>query len=400
MPWKIKSAISERLRLVKLVLQARQGVAYLCRSFGISRKTAYKWKARFLEGGRRGLVERSRRPRNSPGQTSPQWVQRVRQVRRRHRHWGGQKIRAYLRRRYPRKRLPAARTITLWVRRLGLTKVRRRRPPKGPVVQRRELTAARRSNQVWTVDFKGWFRTGDGRRVEPLTVRDQFSRYVLEVRLLADQRWEPVQAVFMRLFAKYGLPKVIRVDNGGPFASTGPGGLSRLSAWWTALGVAVEFIRPGHPEDNGAHEQFHRVLKAETAKPASSTLRAQQRRTNRWIKIYNGLRGHEALGQRPPAEVYRRSQRPYRATAPELKYAMGWKVRRVRSNGQIKWQGRKRFIGEALVGYVVGLKSVAPSRWQVYFGSVLVGELRASDPFGLRPSASARRDRIIPPSKV
>src|SRR6185503_9467485 len=143
-------------------------------------------------------------------------------------------------------------------------------------------------------------------RVEPLTVRDLFSRNVLSIRLLPDQRWEPVRRIFLRLFRKYGYPSVIRMDNGSPFGSTGPAGLSRLSAWWTALGIRVEFIAPGHPEQNGAHEQMHRILKAETTRPPSRHARAQQRRTDRWVSLYNGLRPHEALDQRTPAEVYRR----------------------------------------------------------------------------------------------
>src|SRR6185436_5218947 len=209
---------------------------------------------------------------------------------------------------------------------------------------------------VWTVDFKGWFRTQDGGRVEPLTVRDLFSRYLLTIRLLPDQRWEPVQRIFLRLFRQYGYPSVIRMDNGQPFGSSGALGLSRLSAWWTALGIRVEFIAPGHPEQNGGHEQMHRVLKAETTRPASRHPRAQQRRTDRWVWAYNQIRPHEALGQKLPAQLYR--GRPTRTRQVALKYPAGWDVRRVRSNGQIKWRGRKRFIGEAFVGYPIGLKLV------------------------------------------
>jgi hypothetical protein len=258
-------------------------------------------------------------------------------------------------------------------------------------LKRRVLTIATRSNQVWTVDFKGWFRTQDGQRVEPLTVRDLFSRYVLSIRLLKDQSWGPVRRVFLGLFARYGYPEVIRVDNGGPFGSTGPAGLSRLSVWWSALGIQVQFIAPGRPEQNGAHEQMHRVLKAETTKPASRNPRSQQRRTKRWIKTYNQVRPHEGLGQRPPAAVYRWKRSGVRRAV--LSYPQDWQTRRVRSNGQIRWQGRKRFVGEAFVGYPVGLRQRRPGQWMVRLASQVIGELWESDAGGIRPARYARRPR-------
>jgi hypothetical protein len=239
------------------------------------------------------------------------------------------------------------------------------------------------------VDFKGWFRTQDGKRVEPLTVRDLFSRYLLAVCLLPDQSWRPVRAVFVRLFGCYGYPRIIRVDNGGPFGSTGPAGLSRLSAWWTALGIRVEFIAPGHPEQNGGHEQMHRVLKAETTQPSSRNPRAQQRRINRWLRSYNEVRPHEALEQRSPAKIYRPLRS--RARTTELSYPKSWSTRRVRSNGQIKWQGRMRSVGEAFVGHTVGLTPLVTGKWAVYFTHLQIGELWESDQGGMRSSVYSRR---------
>lgn len=397
MPWKICSAVGERLRFVKMALKAQKPLAQLCRAFGISRQNGYKWIARFEQGGRRALGNGSCRPKRSPRKTPRLWIERIRRLRRRHARWGAKKIRAKLRRKYPRATLPAVRTIGLWLRRLKLVKGRRRpRPPEGSVVVRRPLTEPAHPNDVWTVDFKGWFRTQDGKRVDPLTVRDLFSRYILIVWLLADLRWEPVQAVFVRLFVLYGLPKVIRVDNGGPFASTGPAGLSRLSAWWTALGIRVEFIRPGHPEENGAHEQMHRVFKLELLHRPSSTLRAQQRRVHRWVCQYNYERPHEGLGQRVPRELYRASQRSYASTRLDMKYNRGWNARRVRSNGQIKWQSRLRFVGEAFVGFRIGLKPIRNGIHEVYFRNILLGELHASDSGGLRPSAYVRQSPTTP----
>lgn len=299
---------------------------------------------------------------------------------------GGKKLHARLRALHAGGPVPAVRTITRWLGRWQLSRKRRRRPPKGPVMPRRKLTLGRRANAVWTVDFKGWWRTADRCRVEPLTVRDLYSRYVLAVGVLPDQQWERVQRVFLGLFRRYGLPRVIRVDNGGPFGSTGPAGLSRLSAWWVSVGLRVEFIRPAHPQDNGAHEQMHRELKGEAARPVSSTVRAQQRRLERWRRGYNQVRPHEALAQQPPSRKYRRSARRYSQRALRWQYAPGWAVRRVRSNGQIRWAGRLRFVGEAFVGYRVGLRGKATGVWHVYFHHILLGELRALDRCGLRPA--------------
>jgi putative transposase len=354
MSWKQITSLARRLRFVKLALRAQQSMSRLCRLFGMSRRTGYKWRTRFEREGVRGLRDRGHRPHRSPQRLAAHWLTRVRQLRRKRRSWGSRKLAATLRKDYPRQKVPSARTVAYWLKGWNLTRQQPRRSRRGPQLPRQGLTIPGRSNQVWTVDFKGWFRTRNGQRVEPLTVRDLFSRYLLAVRLLKDQSWSPVRRVFMRLFRKYGYPSVIRMDNGGPFGSTGPAGLSRLSAWWVGLGIRVEFIAPGHPEQNGAHEQMHRVLKAETTRPPSSNLRAQQRRSDRWVRTYNQIRPHEALGQIAPAQKYRAKPAPARAVA--LWYPRSWAKRRVRSNGQIKWRGRKRFIGEAFVGYQVALK--------------------------------------------
>jgi len=391
MLWNEIGCLAKRLQFVKLAFQAQRSMTQLCRIFRISRKTGYQWKARFDREGRRGLRERNARPHRSPGQTPAVWVKRIRRLRRRHRSWGSRKLAARLRQVYGPKGAPAARTVGDWLKRMGLQRARRRRTRRGPELRRAGLTKAVRNNQVWTVDFKGWFRTGDGQRVEPLTVRDLFSRYLLAVCVLKDQRWQPVRRIFMRLFGQRGYPEIIRVDNGQPFGSTGALGLSRLSVWWTALGIRVQFIAPGCPGQNGAHEQMHRVFKAELTKPASANRRAQQRRTNRWLKIYNEVRPHEALGQRPPGKIYR--AQPAKARVVALSYAADWVVRRVRSNGEIKWHGRKRFIGEAFVGYTIGLKRKNRQHWKVRFGELVIGELWDTDASGMRPARYPRKRR-------
>jgi putative transposase len=389
MPWKKTSIVGERWRLIKALLQRERSVSRWSRDLGISRKTAYKWLHRFTQGGRRDLKDRSRRPHRVPLQMSRKWIQRIARTRRRQRHWGPKKIQTCLLRQYGQA--PATITIARWLQRLQLVTPRRRRPRKACSLPSPKLTMARVPNEVWTVDFKGWFRTGRGQRIDPLTVRDLFSRYILTIRLLPDQRWRPTKAIFVQLFKRYGLPQVIRTDNGGPFASTGPAGLSRLSAWWTTLGIRVEFIRPGHPEENGAHEQMHRLLKAETTLPAANTLQGQQHRTTCWVKKYNRVRPHQALGQKVPASQYRKSPRPWLGRKPVLTYSKLWDRRQVRSNGEIKWRSRKRFVGEAFVGHRLGLKPLRPKVHAVYFGHILIGHLHASDPGAMRPAVYQRR---------
>jgi transposase InsO family protein len=305
-------------------------------------------------------------------------------LRQKHPSWGPKKIRAYFQRQGWQG--PCERTIGRWLKRLKLNRPTRRRPRKACVRFHPKLTLAQRPNQVWTVDFKGWFRTGRGERCEPLTVRDLFSRYGLLVRVLPTQHLAPIKAVFTGLFRQRGLPEVIRIDNGGPFASRGPAGLSQLSAWWVRLGIRVEFTRPACPQDNGAHEQFHRVLKGETTRPPALTRRGQQHRCTGWLRRYNYLRPHEALGQTVPAQWYRKSQRVFPSRLPEIHYAKNHQVRRVRSNGEIRWAGRKRFIGEAFIGQFVGLRRRKPGVHTVQFAHLLIGHLHEKDTGAMRPA--------------
>jgi putative transposase len=398
MPWNERSVIGERRRLVLVLLRKEKSVRYWCRVFGVSRKTAYKWKQRFIQGGQRGLADRARRPERMPRRLKGQAIKRIEYWRRKHADWGPKKLRVQMQRRG--RRSPSARTIARWIKRLGLVDAPPRRPPKACVRAHRRLTKARRPNHVWTVDFKGWFRTGNGERCEPLTVRDLFSRYGLVVRLLPTQHWGPVQAVFTKLFQAVGRPQIIRVDNGGPFASVGPAGLSRLSVWWLRLGIVVEFTRPGCPQDNGAHEQFHRVMKRETIRPAAWSRRGQQHRTTIWLKDYNRNRPHEALGQRRPRELYRKSRRRFPARLLTLPYRSIEQVRRVRSNGEIRWGGRKRFVGEAFVGQQVALRGLRRGVWSVYFTKLLIGHLHQQDVGAMRPALYRHRRSNHPKPKV
>lgn len=395
MPWKTSSLLQVRQRFVQAALGGLQSVAQLCRQYGISRKTGFKWLRRFRTFGGPGLRDRSRRPKHSPQQTRSHWVKTIQQFRDKHSSWGAKKIQAYLRRKHPRVHLPKVRTITNWLRRLRPARRRPKVARSGPQLPPTRLTVPQMPNDVWTVDFKGWFRTRDGQRVDPLTVRDLFSRFVLGIGLLSHQH-EPVRQYFVQLFKRYGKPKIIRVDHGGPFAGDGALDLSRLSAWWLRLGIHVEFIRRACPQDNGAHEQMHRVYKAEVASPAAANPRAQQWRTTRWITYYNEVRPHEALGQRVPARLYRKSRRIYRPRLAPLTYRRGWRKLRVTASGYVRWRGRLRVIGRAFGRQDVGFKPVSPGVHEVYFGRHLIGLLVDTDPGGMRPAQWAKTPNALP----
>ena len=391
MPWKIVSLVRVRQQLVELMLARRQTVPTLCRRFGVSSKTAYKWRARFRGGGVAGLRDLARRPRRSPQQLAAPWVKAIQRWRCRRPHWGAKKIWRRLRQAFPRRRVPCVRSIHRCLQRSGRVRPPPRRARQGPTLPASGLTHPTRANQVWTVDFKGWFRTTDGQRQEPLTVRDLFSRYGLCLRLLPNQDDAGARRVFERLFRRRGLPGIIRVDNGSPFAGTGALGLSRLSVWWLRLGIRVEFTRRARPGDNAGHEQFHGCYQREVVDQGGPQRRALQRRSDRWLADYNHDRPHEALRQRTPAEVYRPSRRTYPRVLPPLRYPKVWATRRVRNRGHIKWQGRLRFIGRAFVGQSLGLKLAGDQHWEVSLGKQLIGQLHAKDAGGLRPARWQRQ---------
>jgi transposase InsO family protein len=305
--------------------------------------------------------------------------------RQRHRTWGPKKLQAVLATKYGVAPVPAVSTIGNLLRRVGLTrKTRRRRPVSQP--DRTTRTAATHPNAVWAADFKGWFRTRDGQRCDPLTISDLASRYVLACRLVAGQRRDRVRPVFRQVFRRFGLPEVLRVDNGPPFGSRGVCGLSQLSAWWLQCGIRVEFIEPGHPEQNGGHERMHRTLKAETTRPPAATPPAQQARFARWRREFNTERPHEALGMQRPAERYRPSAHRYTDHPAPFAYPRHYEVRRVKRQGIIRWRNRVWYVGEALQRMPVGLMEVDDTRHAVYFGELLVGYLDARIPGSLQPA--------------
>ncbi len=280
MPWKETCPMEERMKFIADCLQDEWSLAQLCRFYGISRKTGYKWLARYLAEGPAGLGDRSRAPRRHPNGVPREVEEQIVAFRAQHPHWGPRKLVHRLTQIQPETHWPAPSTVGVLLKRRGLTASRRRKRHTPPYNQ--PFQEGVQPNQVWSADFKGWFRTQDGIRIDPLTISDVASRYLLRCQGLVRPNRTAVQAVFTAAFQEFGLPRAIRTDNGPPFASVGLGGLSRLSAWWVCLGISPERIRPGHPEENGRHERMHRTLKQATAQPPQTTTNGQQRAFDRF----------------------------------------------------------------------------------------------------------------------
>lgn len=377
--------MEERIRLVELYSTGCYRVVEVAAALGVSPKTAYKWLARYVEGGEDALRERSRAPHRHPNATPAAVVAAVLGAKARHPRWGPAKL-------LPdpdevplvAQAWPAVSTRGAILARHGLVVARRQRRRTPPWSQ--PFQECRQPNDTWSADFKGWFRTQDGRRCDPLTVSDAYSRMLLGCQALPRPDHAHVRPVFERLLRHYGLPLAIRTDNGVPFASVGAGGLSPLSAWWVKLGILPERIRPAHPEENGRHERMHGTLKRETAQPPAASLRAQQRRFEAFRQEYNTVRPHQALGQVPPVRRYAPSPRPYPRTLQDPSYPETAAARRVRSSGAMKWRGEHVYVSEALAGELVAVTE-APDGWLVQFGPIVLG--------GLRPKMT-RLDRLPP----
>jgi transposase InsO family protein len=372
MPWHQTDPVDERLKFVAAAKRGRHSMTELCAEFGISRKTGYKILRRYEEEGPEALLDRSRAPHRHPNQTQPELEAAILRVRKAHPTWGSKKILAVLGREWELDSLPARSTVDAVLKRAGVVEPRsrraRRQPSSPPVVE------ALAPNDVWSIDYKGWFRVGDGTRCDPLTINDVFSRASLECRAMVAPKLEDVKLRLQHTFWRLGTPRFLLSDTGPPFASRGIGRLSRLGVWLLRVGVQPIFIEPGHPEQNGRHERFHETLKAETASPPRQSVRAQQGAFDHFQFIYNDERPHEALGMRTPGEVYVRSKRLMPFPILEHEYDDGFEVRRVRSDGVIKWSGERIFVGEALAGEMIGLEC-SEERWHVHLGPMRLGLL-------------------------
>jgi transposase InsO family protein len=391
MPWAESKIMDQKVEFALRAINCPDFTA-LCQEFGISRKTGYKWRNRFLAEGTAGLEEQSRRPEESNGLPEAV-VCRMVSLKQAHPHWGPRKIRELYGRKHPGS-LPSESSFKRVLERAGLTRPRkRRRAAEGGRLSTGRTAEA--PNEVWTVDFKGWWRCADGARVEPLTVRDEFSRMILELRTVEDAKGTTIRTHFERLFEVNGLPGAIRSDNGPPFASVrGLLGLTRLSAWWLALGIGLERGRPGCPQDNGAHERMHLDVRRELQ---AGRVGRDQAAFDLWRREFNHERPHEALGMKRPAEVWKRSTRRFEGTPDALDYA-GMDTRKVNKAGQVCHRGELVFVSLALVGWDLGVCPCAESGdLEVWFARLLVGHLdQATASF--RAAAAARK--LAEPTEV
>lgn len=366
------SAAEQRCLFIEEYQSEEWSMAEVCRRFGVSRKTGYKWLNRYEKGGTEALEDQSRAPHHHPNQVLEEVEETVVQARGEHPHWGPVKLRAWLERTAPEVQWPSPSTIGEILHRHGLVFPRKRRPKAAPNSQ--PLQHAKGPNSVWCADFKGWFRCQDGSRCDPLTISDAYSRFLLRCQGVKHADVEHTKPLFEASFRTYGMPWAIRVDNGAPFASVGIGGLSELSVWWIKLGIRPERIEPGKPAQNGRHERMHRTLKQEVAQPPRANLREQQKAFDDFREEYNFQRPHQALKGKTPGERYQESDRPYPSRILPVEYPDTFEVRQVSAGGQIRWYRGYVFVGRALSGEPIGLEPIEEGKWRVWFSFYELGE--------------------------
>lgn len=387
MGWMETDVVDERMRFMLAVEKQEASFAAMCRQFGVSRRIGYKWLARYEAEGVQGLLDRSRAPLTHPQAVAADIAEQCLAVRRQHRTWGPLKVRAWLERHAPQVTWPAASTIGELFEEAGLTvkrRLRRRSPPSSAPFG--HCSAA---NDVWCMDFKGWFRTGDGSQCEPLTLSDAHSRYLLRCQTVERRDEGHVWPILDAAFREFGLPTALRSDNGAPFASHGAGGLSKLSVKVIKAGVQPERIAPGKPQQNGRLERLHLTLLHDTADPPAHSLRQQGQRFKQFQRLYNEERPHQALGNDTPAQHYAVSPRPWDGVLREPDYSSEHVMRRVRRNGEIKWQGNMIYISTALIGEPVGLFQY-DGGWALAYGPVELGLIAHGSDRLRKPKRHAR----------
>jgi len=378
MTWKTSSVVDERMRFICALRDSDESFSQLCAQFGISRKTGYKWVERYEAGGPQALNNEPSGPKSSKFSTPAPIVARLLEARKLHPRWGPKKLRAWLLHNDSSLVLPAPSTIGELLKRHGLIASVRRRRPRAPFT-RSSLSACDRPNAVWCVDFKGHFALGNGARCYPLTLSDGFSRYLLKCEALSRTRFQDVQPHFECAFREFGLPLRIRSDNGPPFSTVAPGGLSELSVWWIRLGIVPELIEPAHPEQNGRHERMHRTLLEVCDPPANDHL-LQQLAFDRWRREFNEERPHEALEQTPPGRSYSHSPRAMPTEGQCPVYPPDWKVRWVDKKGELSFEGREVRVGPVLAREPIGLEQQGETLWHAWYGPVRLGSLDTRNP--------------------
>jgi putative transposase len=366
MPWKMERPMDQKVKLISCWLEGNNDISELSRKFGVSRKTIYKWIHRYINEGIKGLDEKSRAAHSHPNITELNKIDRIIEYKLKHTTWGPKKILDCLQRAYPEEIWPSVSTTSDWLKKNDLVKDRKKRKH----VQRYQdhFIDCAEPNDVWSADYKGQFYTRDRKVCYPLTVTDNYSRYLLSCDGLEGPRYSETKACFDRIFREYGLPLAIRTDNGVPFAGTALGGLSRLSIWWIQLGIIPERIDPGEPQQNGRHERMHRTLKDDTVNPAGINLADQQKKFDFFRVEYNIERPHESIGMKRPGELFKRSHRSFPDSIKPVEYPDDFTIRNVRHVGDIKFKGKAYFVSELLYGEKVALKEISDGLWQMNYG--------------------------------
>jgi transposase InsO family protein len=373
MPWKETRAMDQKVQLIGDWLNDEYTVRELREYYNVSCKTIYKWIKRYQTGGVEALTEMSRAPRYHPNATPPEIVNQIIEAKLKHQHWGPKKLVVWLKRHNPDTTWPVASTAENILRKEGLVSKRRLKRRVPPFSE--PFEECKTPNDSWSMDYKGQFKTMDGRFCYPLTISDNFSRYLLSCQGLLHPAYEATRSCLEQAFREYGLPLAIKSDNGTPFASKGPGGLSRLSAWLVRLWIKPERIQPGHPEQNGRHERMHRTLKDAVCKAPKSCLAAQQAAFDHFRPDYNSERPNEGIGMETPASLYKPSRRIFPEKLPPVEYESWFTVRQVRSNGCIKWKGGFIYISQALAGEPIGLRQIDEHLWILRFSFYPLGIL-------------------------
>jgi len=378
MPWLETAPVEQRLKFIEDARSDRFTMAALCARYGVSRRVGYKWIERFEEEGRRGLRDRSRAPHHCPHRIDSELAELLCALRRQHPLWGARKLLRILSKRHPRiNKWPAPSTAADLLARRGLVQRRRRRRPHVHPGVVPATTAE--PNDLWTADFKGQFRTGNGIYVYPLTIADQHTRFLLTCHGLLSTQTVTARPIFERTFREYGLPRAIRTDNGVPFATQAIHGLSYLNVWWMRLGIQHQRILPGRPDQNGAHERMHRTLKRHVTRPVRRTPTAQQRAFDEFRSEYNALRPHEWLNQDTPSSRYRSSPRPFPNRLPPLEYPEHFVVKKITTGGTFRFRHRLLYLANAMVDQHIGLEETDDGVWNIFFNTVLLATLDEKD---------------------